>query len=363
MASSSTRTFCEKATASTVLFDKRGENYLVTLNRPKALNALTMEMIEQMTPFYKTLAMERKPRVVVVKGAGEKAFCAGGDVRALYDMCKEKRPLKEITEFFFAEYELDNLMAETRGAVHNVCLLNGITMGGGVGLSVHGRYRVATDNTMFAMPETGIGFYTDVGGAHFLPRLLPKGLGEFLAFTGHRLKGADNVHAGIATHFVPSERMAELEETLLACEFPEQTASILADFAVHPSRLAPFTLAAHMESMKHFTRETVEDVFDALDNDRNDPEFCNGTAAKMRSVSPTSLKIIHRALREGEKLTLRQVLDMELKIVSQCMVESDFVEGVRAQLVDKDRSPKWSPEKLEDVKDSDIDKYFQQPTY
>eukprot|EP00483_Globobulimina_turgida_P009511 UN09530 len=159
-------------------------------------------MINILTPFYEKIVAEKKQCTVIMRGTGGKAFCAGGDVRKLYDLGIAGAEIAEITEFFKLEYILDNLLGTLPDYVHNVCLLNGITMGGGVGISVHGKYRVATNNTLFAMPETGIGFYTDVGGSYFLPRLVPNGLGLFLALNGYRLKGCDVLHAGIATHYI-----------------------------------------------------------------------------------------------------------------------------------------------------------------
>lgn len=271
------------------------------------------------------------------------------------------RPKEEVTNFFHIEYILDNLLATLPSYIHNVSLLNGITMGGGVGISVHGRYRVVTDNTLFAMPETGIGFYTDVGGAYFLPRLIPRGLGMYLALTGHRLKGSDCLHAGIGTHYVNSDKLENLEKDLLDTSYPEQTASILAQWSEHHSSLKEFSLKDNLNDIhKYFDMDNVEDMYNLIEkNSQNGNEFLSKCFKSLSSVSPTSLKVIFRALHEGNKLTLRDTLDMEFDIVSHFMTQgSDFYEGVRSVLVDKDKNAKWNPPTLAEVKDSDIDAYF-----
>eukprot|EP01084_Bolivina_argentea_P313436 542793_1 len=229
----------ESKSEKSVLIEEISGNYLVTLNRPAALNALNIEMINTLTSFYESLVTQRRQCTVVMRGAGDKAFRAGGDVRKLYDLGISGAEIEEITEFFKLEYILDNLLGTLPDYVHNVCILNGITMGGGVGVSVHGKYRIATNNTTFAMPETGIGFYTDVGGSYFLPRLVPNGLGLFLALNGYRLKGCDVLHAGIATHFVEKESIDALISDLLSNTStykPGVSApSVLSKYATHPS--------------------------------------------------------------------------------------------------------------------------------
>jgi len=245
--------------------------------------------------------------------------------------------------------------------IHNVCIWNGIVMGGGVGISVHGIYRIATENTLFAMPESAIGFYTDVGCAHFLPRLIPKGLGMFLGLTGHRLKGCDVLHAGIATHYVPEKRLPEMEKKLLHTKYPESVPCILGEYSIHPSKLPPFSLAPELDQIqKHFTLDSAEKIVASLKTEceTKTDTFMNKILATLESVSPTSLKIIHRALREGENKTLKQVLDMEFGIVTQCFKAHDTIEGIRAVLVDKDKNTRWNPAHLSQVDDSMIDKYF-----
>ncbi|ETN97906.1 hypothetical protein RFI_39620 [Reticulomyxa filosa] len=276
---------------------------------------------------------------------------------------KENKSVEEVTLFFKLEYELDYLMSTlgNNTGIHNVCVWNGIVMGGGVGISVHGKYRVATEHTLFAMPESAIGFHTDVGGAYFLPRLAPKGLGMYLGLTGHRLKGSDVLHAGIATHFVPQQHVADMEKRLLHTKYPESVPCILNEFAVHPCKLPPFSLAPELDQIqKHFTLDSVDAIVSSLkrDGENNTDTFGHQTWITLQSVSPTALKVIHRALLEGQHKTLKQVLDMELAIATQCVQSHDTIEGIRAALVDKDKNPRWNPPLLSQVDNSIIDKYF-----
>ena len=362
MLSSTTASNMEEKSDASVLIEEISGNYLVTLNRTKALNSLNIDMINILTPFYEKLVKEKKQTTVVMLGAGDKAFCAGGDVRRLYDLGIGGAEIEEITEFFKLEYILDNLLGTLPDYVHNVCLLNGITMGGGVGISVHGKYRIATNNTLFAMPETGIGFYTDVGGSYFLPRLAPKGLGLFLGLNGYRLRGCDVLHAGIATHYVEQENIDNLIKDLIYNTDQYKpgisTPAILSKYAVHPSKLPEFTLKNDLESIEKIfdfdNSNCIEDL--VLGLEKLDNDFGSNTVKQLLSVSPTSLKVVYRALLEGRNKTLRQCLDMEFDIVSEFMRQHDFYEGIRAQLVDKDRNPKWNPTQLDDVKS--IDNYF-----
>mmetsp|Transcript_33414 Transcript_33414/g.53529 ORF Transcript_33414/g.53529 Transcript_33414/m.53529 type:complete len:396 (+) Transcript_33414:41-1228(+) len=341
-----------------VLIEEFSGNFLVTLNRAKALNSLNIDMINILTPFYEQLVSQKKQCTVVMRGAGGKAFCAGGDVRHLYDLGISGAKIEEITEFFKLEYNLDHLLGTLPDYVHNVCILNGITMGGGVGISVHGRYRIATNNTLFAMPETGIGFYTDVGGSFFLPRLVPPGLGLYLGLNGHRLKGCDVLHAGIATHYVDQEQIDALTQDLLNGEPGVSTPAILGKYAMHPSKLIPFTMAGDMDTIAEIfdmeKNKSVEEIVYALETLNND--FASNTLKQLLAVSPTSLKVVYRALMEGRNKTLRECLDMEFDIVTEFMRQHDFYEGIRAQLVDKDRNPKWNPQSLDKV--ASIDSYF-----
>ena len=201
-----------------VTFNVKNNKGVITLNRPKSLNALNLPMINEMYPVLKKWSQENLD-MVIIEGAGTKAFCAGGDVVAVTSAPQEIRGTEKQTEFFKKEYQLNHLIGTL--SIPYVALIDGITMGGGVGLSVHGKYRVATEHTLFAMPETGIGLFPDVGGSFFMPKL-KGGLGMYLALTGYRLKGADCVHAGIATHICKQQEIENLKNDLLNLENNEE---------------------------------------------------------------------------------------------------------------------------------------------
>jgi len=230
----------------------------ITLNRPKALNALTLGMVEAMTKAL--LAWRDDPAVcaVVVDGAGEKGFCAGGDIRMLHDSGKAGDGQAEI--FWREEYKLNQLIK--RYPKPYVALIDGITMGGGVGVSVHGSHRVAGDRTMMAMPETGIGFFPDVGGTHFLPRL-PGSVGMWLGLTGARLKAADTLAVGITTHFVPSDRNADLIAALEAAELDDAGGAVEATIAAFEADPGDAPIASHRDDIDRlFSGDSVEDIFE-----------------------------------------------------------------------------------------------------
>ncbi|XP_056294071.1 3-hydroxyisobutyryl-CoA hydrolase, mitochondrial isoform X2 [Pseudoliparis swirei] len=339
-----------------VLLERVGSAGVITINRPKALNALNLAMVRQIYPQLKKWDNDNETAIVIIKGAGGKAFCAGGDIIAVTESGKVGDPLAE--DFFREEYILNNAIGECRKPY--IALIEGITMGGGVGLSVHGRFRVATEKTLFAMPETAIGLFPDVGGGFFLPRLRGK-LGLFLALTGFRLKGRDVQRAGVATHFVEREKIPELERELLGLTSPSaEDVSRLLDSYQQQSALdadKPFVLERHMSDIDRlFSSSSVEGIVKDLQADGS--EFARKQAEMLSRMSPTSLKITHQQLEAGATLSLREVLVMEYRLSQACMRGRDFYEGVRAVLVDKDQSPKWSPPTLEEVTQQSVDQCF-----
>lgn len=339
-----------------VLLEKVGNAGVITMNRPKVLNALNMTMIRQIYPQLKKWENDKETDVVIIKGAGGKAFCAGGDIRAVTEAGKVGDSLAE--DFFREEYILNNAIGVCKKPY--IALIDGITMGGGVGLSVHGRFRVATEKTMFAMPETAIGLFPDVGGGYFLPRLRGK-LGLFLALTGFRLRGRDVQRAGVATHFVESKKIPDLEKELLDLKSPsvDDISKVLDSFQNQSSLDSekPFVLEKHISDIDRlFSSSSVEGIVQNLKADGS--EFANKQAETLSKMSPTSLKITYRQLKEGATLSLADVLVMEYRLSQACMRGCDFYEGVRAVLVDKDQSPKWSPSTLEEVSDQMVDQCF-----
>ena len=342
-----------------VLFETIGPIGLVTLNRPQALNALTLEMIAALDPQLEAWAGDPAIRAVVVQGAGDRAYCAGGDLRAIYDAGSEAaRMMAEHPErdFFRREYRLN-------WRIHHypkpyIALIDGVTMGGGVGLSMHGSHRVATERTLFAMPECGIGLFPDVGSGWFLPRC-PGELGMFLALTGHRIKAADCLYAGIATHFIPADRLPGLIDDLAAADWsgmpPEVVDGILAKSAGDPGE-AP--LAADAAAIDRcFSADTVEGVVDCLEAEPG--EWAAAARNAMDRNSPTSMKVTLKQLRLGGSMAYDACVTMEYRLSQRFLADHDFFEGIRAVVVDKDRKPVWRPGALSEVTTAMVDRHFE----
>ena len=324
----------------TVLFETRGAIGRITLNRPKALNALTLEQIRQIEPALRRWATDPAIAAVVIDGAGDRAFCAGGDIRALYD-ASVAGDEAFLVDFYQEEYTLNRLI-KTYPKPY-VALLDGITMGGGVGLSVHGRYRVATERITFAMPETGIGFFPDVGGTYFLPRC-PGAVGTYLGLTGARLKAADTLYAGIATHYTPAEKLdgllAALADIPAGGDADGAVAAVLARFHQDPG---PAPLAARREAIDRlFAGTTVTAIKAALAADA-DP-WAAETLATLNTKSPTAVAATLEQLRRGKTLDFDDAMRLELTLGVHMALAPDFREGVRSVIVDKDNAPKWQPE-------------------
>jgi len=336
------------------LLEVRKKTGLITLNRPKALNALNLPMIRTIHPVLKAWNTDNDIGCVIIKGAGEKAFCAGGDVKSI----AVNRGSDLGKEFFKEEYRLNLEIGQLSKPY--VALINGITMGGGVGLSVHGRYRVATEKTLFAMPECAIGLFPDVGGGHFLPRLEGK-LGLFLALTGNRLKARDLLFSGVATHFIDTRELPYLEDELLNLDDPNhKTVKDVLD-SYHNKCHDPearFTLHDKVDTInKLFGGKNIESIFQALEKDGS--EWAVQQLETLKKMSPVSMKITMRQLEEGGKLSLAETLQMEYRMSQGCMENDDFYEGIRAVLIDRDHSPKWSPSTVEGASQELEDSYFQ----
>jgi enoyl-CoA hydratase/carnithine racemase len=305
------------------------------LNRPAALNALNQEMIRSLSRAL--LAWRDDPAIhaVTIEGLGGRAFCAGGDIRAMRDAALAGDAAT--TEAFFAEeYALNGAIAAYPKPY--VALIDGICMGGGIGVSLHGQIRVATEAALFAMPETGIGLFPDVGASFALPRL-PGALGLYLGLTGTRISGADAVHAGFATHFVPRARLAEASAAVAT-----DGVAVLAGFC---ETLPPFTLAPHMAAINRcFSAGSVSEILMRL---RDEGEWGAATIKTLQAASPSALLWSFGLLRRGAARSLPQALDAELRLTRAVVAHPDFAEGVRAMIIDKDRAPRWSPDTLEQV--------------
>lgn len=336
--------------APPVLINELNECGIVQLNRPRALNALNWDMVRSI---YRALQSwetdgDGKKTVVIMKSSSEKAFCAGGDVLSLIAGDPQRA-----FDFFRDECTLLYLIGTYR--VPYVALINGITMGGGVGLSVHGRYRVATEKTVFAMPETRIGLFPDVGASHFLPRMSGE-LGTYLGLTSSRLKDTDVWSAGIATHYCMSERLADLEGALCTCRNDADVQAALRWHCEPESQRPTDALAAHKPNIDRcFAADTVEEILRNLETDGGD--WAARTLSTLHKVSPLSLKVTLRLLRLGRHLSLAECFRLEYSMAVRHFVDSDFKEGVTAILIRKD-APKWRFERVEDVPDDFVERFF-----
>jgi enoyl-CoA hydratase len=336
---------------SDLLFERRCAAGLVTLNRPQALNAVTLAMVRALTK--QLTAWEADPAVtrVIVTASGGRAFSAGGDLRALYDLGVAGRYDEALT-FWREEYALNAFIKRYRKPY--VALIDGIVMGGGVGVSIHGSHRVAGDRFVFAMPEVGIGFFPDIGATWFLPRL-PGELGTYCALTGERINAAESVAAGIATHRIASPRFPELLEALCGTASVD---ALLAAFALPAGEGFPRRGAID----RLFKADRVEQILAVLDGaaagDGTDAAFAAAAAALIRTKSPTSLKIALAQVRRGRALEFDECMRTEFRIVSRVVRGHDFYEGVRAVIVDKDQTPRWQPPALEAVGDAEVERHF-----
>lgn len=320
----------------------------ITLNQPRILNALNFRMVKEIDPKLREWADDPNIREVLITGNGERAFCAGGDVRGLHEYSDDRdERLQNAFDFFRAEYVLNRLIK--RYPKPYVALIDGITMGGGVGLSVHGTYRVATERTMFAMPEMAIGFFPDVGGGYVLAHC-PDNLGRYFGLAGARAKAADSLKLGIATHYVADDRLADFEAAI-----GDEPIEILLDkFTSQPD---DGRLDAVEDAIDRcFSGDSIEAFLDALDDEEGD--WAAKAAAHMRHVSPTSLKVGLRQLNDAVGMSFEENMAMEYRLCRRFMAEHDFREGVRALLVDKDNEPKWQPSTLKEVDDATVDSYF-----
>lgn len=327
----------------------------ITLTRPAALHALNTSMCAEILAALQDWKTDPAIHLVWIDHQeGTRGFCSGGDIRML--ATSGAGDASEARDFFRTEYRMNAALKAFPKPV--LAILDGVTMGGGVGLSVHGSHRVATERTLFAMPETGIGLFPDVGGGWFLPRLEGE-LGTWLALTGARLKGADVAAAGVATHFLPSERLPALAGQLEAADFSSgasTTLDVILRGLIQPIPAPSY--AAHTETIHRcFAKQTAEEIAAALEADASD--WAKAEAATIRAKSPETVKVALRQLREGASCdTFEDNMRMEFRIGWRKVQSHDFQEGVRAVIIDKDNAPAWSPTRLEDVSEADVAKYF-----
>lgn len=331
--------------------EKRGALGILTLDRPKALNALDADMCTAIDAQLASWDADPSVQVVIIQGAGEKAYCAGGDVRAMYHVGRSGGDVTEFDRMFRREYRMNYRLARMNNPV--VALVDGIAMGGGLGVSVHAQYRIVTETTMMAMPEVGIGLFPDIGATWFLHQA-PGFLGLWLALTGARIGAAEGLLARFGTHFVPRDDLGAVVSALE--QTPDQVASILNRYKGTPPA-ATLDPTAWSIIDRCFGWDGIDACLDRLAAEPN--PWAAAQLAAIRAGSPTSVRITYEALKRSRGETLDQVLRREFRMSQACMAGHDFFEGIRAQLIDKDRNPQWSPATLAEVDDALVERHFQ----
>jgi enoyl-CoA hydratase/carnithine racemase len=337
-----------------IRIERRGALVVVTLNRPRALNALSFAMCRALDGGLQRWRSDPEVHAVLIKGAGERAFCAGGDIRWMYEALMA-RGEDEALGFYAVEYPMNARLHHFPKPY--IALLDGITMGGGVGVSIHGSHRVVTERTVFAMPETGIGLFPDVGATYALPRLRGA-LGMYLGLTGARLGAADCLFAGIGSRYVPADRLDELERALVAADLSDQphaaVTTVLERFGADPGAAA---LAGDVERVDRcYGQGRLDEILRALDQEPGG--WGRLQLETLATKSPTSLAVTFRQLRQGAALHFDDAMRLEYRLVHRFVSGHDFREGVRAALIDKDNRPDWRPGRLADVSAADVDAYF-----
>ncbi|TAK71734.1 MAG: enoyl-CoA hydratase/isomerase family protein [Gammaproteobacteria bacterium] len=326
---------------------------LITLNRPQALNALNSDMVRVMYKKLHIWATLSTIKAVIIRAVEGRAFCAGGDLRSIYEEMKIHHP--SATEFFYHEYQLNRLIFHFPKPY--IAFLDGITMGGGVGISIHGSHRVATDNLVFAMPETGIGFFPDIGGTYFLPRL-PSRLGFYLALTGARLAADECIAFSIAQYKVSRDTFPALIQALAAHPFEKNARAsvtqLIKPFTISTSPSLLMPQQADVDAC--FSADTIEMILETLHSSSS--SLCKEAAQVMTKKSPTSLKVTLRALQIGKQLDFDACMQQEYRLVSHFINSHDFLEGIRAIIIDKDQTPHWQPDSLQKVTPEAVNQYF-----
>lgn len=319
----------------------------ITLDRPNALNALSLAMIRDLSHLLQDWAENSSIKSVIIQGAGDKAFCAGGDVRAIYEAKKRGDP--HIPDAFFREeYALNTYIH--RYPKPYISLIDGIAMGGGLGISVNGSHRLVTERALLAMPETGIGFFPDVGATTFL-NAAPGKVGLYLGLTGTRLKAEDALWAKLATHFIPASSLSQFKEALTKGSSLEEALAIYCQEGPEGG-----FLERHQELIEqHFCHSSLAHILESLKKDSS--PFAQNTYNTLLAKSPTSLAVVFRQLTQ-DKLDFNENMKQEFRLSQRFVASHDFAEGVRAVLIDKDHSPHWKPETIDKITSEQIDPYF-----
>ena len=322
----------------------------ITLNRPKALNALTLDMAVAMTALLRSWASDPRVGTVLIDGAGERGLCAGGDIRALYDGAKTGSPYA--AQFWATEYHLNVLIGRYPKPV--IAVMDGVVMGGGVGISAHASHRIVTERSAVAMPEVGIGFFPDVGASFLLARS-PGSTGTHLALTGDRMNAADAIYCGFADVHVAATRLAELPSALAECRSADDVQARLGKMSSPPP--AGRLPAARRWIDRCYGSNEVEDIVARLRAESGDA--AGAALANILTKSPTSLKVALRNVRSAVSFSrIEESFQQDYRIALACIAGHDFIEGIRATIVDKDRNPVWRPDRLEGVTQEIVDRHF-----
>ncbi|KAG7190961.1 hypothetical protein KM043_007012 [Ampulex compressa] len=335
-------------TNTDVLFTNAGINGLITLNRPNALNVLKGPMCQRIIETLKE--WESDKRLVIIEGAGDKAFCAGGDLKLL-EYATQPNVDKLKKEFFGTLYRLFYLIGTYK--IPYIALMNNITMGNGAGLCVHAKYRIVTERSVFSMPEVSLGFHPDGGTTHVFSRL--KGnLGLFFGLTAHKLKGIDILRAGIATHYVPSERLDDLKKSLLSSNHQNIEEVIQKYHSDMPN--AEFSLAPYLDKIDRcFSAPTIEELMNRLEEDGS--QWAKDVARRLNRMSPTSLKVTRRTIEKGKGLSFSECVKMEYRVsLSFVYTDSDFCRGIKLL---KNTKPVWKPATLKEVTEENVMRRFE----
>lgn len=337
-----------------VLFSVENQVGLITLNRPQAFNAVNVSMVQAM--YQQLLAWQHDEAIhaVVIQAAGDKAFCAGGDVRWIYEHGKKEPDLA--LSFFELEYRLNQLIADYPKPY--IALINGITMGGGVGLSLHGSHPVATERFIFAMPETAIGFFPDIGASYLLARC-PDNFGVYLGLTGHRVNAQDAFELGLIKHIITSSDLSHLLQALISADLKSSSKQSVTDCIQKFTKpTLPSSLQQHAQTIRAcFQFNSIDEIIQALQAKQD--AWCLQTLAVLKQRSPLSLSITLKQLRAAKGLSLDACLATDKILVRHFIQGDDFYEGVRAVLIDKDQTPHWQPADLNAVSDQLVNSYFE----
>jgi enoyl-CoA hydratase/carnithine racemase len=343
-----------------VLADIRNHIGHLTLNRPAGLNAITLDMVRSLTRQLQAWSEDPSVYAVVLRGAGDKAFCAGGDIRSLYDSFKNGDTLHE--DFFVEEYALDLAIHHYRKPV--LALMDGFVLGGGMGLVQGADLRVVTERSRLGMPEVAIGYFPDVGGSYFLPRI-PGELGVYLGVTGVQIRAADALYCGLADWYLDSARLADLDQKLDLLHWHDSPLKdlqgVLAKLAVQQLPDAP--LAVLRPAIDHFfALPDVPSIVEQLQavTVADSHEWALNTAHLMQTRSPLAMAVTLQMLRKGRRLSLEQCFALELHLDRQWFERGDLIEGVRALIIDKDKTPRWNPPTLHGLSAAHVESFFQQ---